>query len=590
MKRNFIQLLVITSAFCTASLLAQIPSLTWVKKVGGKYDDRILDVKIDSQKNVIMVGQTKDTVDYDPGPGVSKQVTLSGGFVWKLDSMGNFIWAKTFNGTNYISPNSLQLDNANNVYIGGGFSGVADFDPGASTFIMTSGGAVPKGDIFAVKLTSAGNFVWAKSMGSIGNDNAFTINLDNSNNIYLNGLFQDTVDFDPGVGTYTIASGYNPNSISSHSFYMKLDNNGNFLWAGALNGTAKSCVRASAIDANNNVYFTGDYAGITDFDMTAGTYTLNGTAQSSAFISKYSATGTLKWVRSSTYLSGPNGEGDDIALDKLGNIFVVGTAGLTINFSLSSNTYSTVLGGNDAFITKFDTAGNYQWLKGYGAYGTGDYMGSIVTDKYNDLYITGSFGLGNGNNDFDPDAVGTYSLPHFTAVSATEGYMLKLDNAGNFKWAFMNSMTTPTITQQQIIQYAGTVDNNGNVYCIGGFNGPADWNPSAGTFTFTTLTNQPWDADGYIQKLSQGIFTAMKPLANPFENASVFPNPTSGRFNIVTKTNSTILVTDIFGREIISENIDAGRNSIDLSSQASGIYFVKAISENGQEVFKLIKE
>ena len=99
----------------------------------------------------------------------------------------------------------LTLDTSDNVYSTGYFRGAADFDPGdMTTEIMNS--IAGSQDIFVSKLDTSGDFVWAKSMGGALNDNGYGISVDTSGNAHITGYFQGTVDFDPGIGTFNLAS------------------------------------------------------------------------------------------------------------------------------------------------------------------------------------------------------------------------------------------------------------------------------------------------------------------------------------------------------------------------------------------------
>ena len=63
-------------------------------------------------------------------------------------------------------------------------------------------------------------------LGGTGIDSGYSITVDGSGNVYTTGSFQDSVDFDPGVGTYNLSS-----NGSNDIFVQKMDESGNFLWA-----------------------------------------------------------------------------------------------------------------------------------------------------------------------------------------------------------------------------------------------------------------------------------------------------------------------------------------------------------------------
>ncbi len=95
-----------------------------------------------------------------------------------------------------------MVDQIGNVYTTGMFVSTVDFDPGPSTFNLTSAG---DRDVFVNKLDSAGNFVWAGQLGGSSEDFGIGIAVAGGK-IYTTGYFSGTADFDPGAGTHTLTS------------------------------------------------------------------------------------------------------------------------------------------------------------------------------------------------------------------------------------------------------------------------------------------------------------------------------------------------------------------------------------------------
>ena len=111
-------------------------------------------------------------------------------FVAKMDPNGTFKWVKTFKATDGERDNRIAIDDSANIYVCGGFwgSGV-NFD---GSTVSTKGGM----DIFVVKYDSAGNRKWVKTTGGILDDRANSITVDKYNQIYVTGEFRDNVSFD----------------------------------------------------------------------------------------------------------------------------------------------------------------------------------------------------------------------------------------------------------------------------------------------------------------------------------------------------------------------------------------------------------
>ncbi len=230
-------------------------NFVWAKTIGGTDDDEGRSITIDSYDNVYTTGTFNGTSDFNPNSSGSYNLT-SGGyedvFISKLNSMGNFIWARAFSGTYPEIGWSLAVDGSGNVYTTGGFYGTTDFDPDSTANYNLTSFLIGYWDIFIAKLDSSGNFVWAKRMGGTEDDLGISIAIDASGNVYTLGRFDGTVDFNPGPGTYNLTS-----VGTADIFISKLNNSGNFVWAKAFGGTGWDIGKSISLDANNNIYVTG---------------------------------------------------------------------------------------------------------------------------------------------------------------------------------------------------------------------------------------------------------------------------------------------------------------------------------------------
>lgn len=516
-------------------------NLQWAKSVGSTSSERARSIVLDASKNSYITGEFSGTVDFDPGPGVYNLTAGSGighVFIQKLDSMGNFVWAKSFGGI-YVSPLGLciKLDGSGNMYISGVFQTTMDMDPGAGVFNVTSNGAT---DTFILKLDALGNFVWGKSVGGIGFDNGSNVNVDPTGNVYVSGGFQDVVDFDPGPGTYTLsATGtYSTAPGDQHAYILKLDAAGNFLWAQTIanGGGGYTPIRSTAIDASGNVYACGNFSGTADFDMGPGTYTLtscSGGGQSSTFVTKLSSNGNFNWAIASRITTS---QGNGITLDPLGNAYVTGQYASNIDFGPGTPTL-TSNGSYDTFILKVDASGNVVWAKSVGGASGYEEGFAITADAAGNSYTTGYF---SDVSDFDPGA-GIYNLS--TAASAQNAFILKLNSAGDFVWA--NSIASNVNEWGYDIK----TDNQNNVYSCGYYQGTADFDPSAATYNLTSngLT------DFYVQKLSQNVCSNMALSVSSASNISCTANGQA----IVSVTNGNPAYTYTWTSSPVSHTTSA---------------------------------
>ena len=137
------------------SKLNSAGELVWVKKFGSTAADQGRAIAVDTLGNVYTTGSFSGTVDFDPGAGTSNLFSGQDAvFVLKLNSAGEFVWAKQFNEswTSVAYGYSIAVDSLGNVYTTGIFRGTVDFDPGAGASNLTSAGATGNVDAFVSKL------------------------------------------------------------------------------------------------------------------------------------------------------------------------------------------------------------------------------------------------------------------------------------------------------------------------------------------------------------------------------------------------------------------------------------------------------
>lgn len=366
-------------------------NLEWAKQIGGNFVDEGKSITIDTFGNVIITGVFWETVDFDPSSNVYN-LTSAGGWdvcVVKLDTSGNFLWAKQMGGNQNDYGQHITVDADGNIYSIGYFDGIGDFDPGNGVAILSSGGAL---DTFISKLDSAGNFLWAKQFSGFDNNLGSSIAVDSSGNIYTTGWFWETVDFDPGNSTFNLISDGN-NDI----FISKLDSSGNFVWAKKLGGSGFSYATAITVDALENVYSTGFFSESVDFDPNVNNVSLISNGGHDAFISKLDTSGNFLWAKQ---LGGTtNDSSRAIALDQSSNLYISGSFTGTADFDPGAEDYNlTALGGYDAFVNKLDSGGNFLWAAQFG--GIENSTGyDISVDPLDNVYTTGAF---SGIVDFDP--------------------------------------------------------------------------------------------------------------------------------------------------------------------------------------------
>jgi hypothetical protein len=459
----------------------------WAKRAGGTGADIGSDVAVDANGNTFISGEFWGTASFG-----TTTLTSQGDadmFVAKLDTNGNWQWAKRAGGTGHDYGQRIAMDATGNIYIIGGFFYIATF----GTTTLTSQGDE---DMFVVKLDTNGNWQWAKRAGGTSYDNGYCIAVDASENTFISGSFNGTASF----GTTTLTS-----QGDEDMFVAKLDTNGNWQWAKRAGGTSGDYGSGVAGDAGGNIYITGFFYGTATF----GSTTLTSQGMGDVFVAKLSTSGNWQWAKRAGGTS--DDEENDIVVDATGNIYITGCSAGTATFG---STTLTSQGHYDVFVAKLDTNGNWQWAKRAG--GTSDDSGfGIKADAGGNIYITGFF--------YDTASFGTTTL---TSQGNMDVFIAKLDTNGNWQWAKRAGGTSADCG------YSVAVDAGGNIYITGFFYGTAG-------FDSITLTSQGM-GDVFVAKLSEGS-------VNHNPNIPRTPSgPTSGRTgaSYIYKTNATDPDTD----------------------------------------------
>jgi hypothetical protein len=134
-------------------------SFLWVKTWGGGDSDEAHGVAVGPDGSVLVTGNFKGKVDFDPGWDTSEidSFALSrDAFLSKFDSSGAFVFVRTWGGW-YDEDNGekVAVDGAGNSFLTGRFRDWIDFDPGPG---MDYRGLDGGGNVFLVRLNPDGNW------------------------------------------------------------------------------------------------------------------------------------------------------------------------------------------------------------------------------------------------------------------------------------------------------------------------------------------------------------------------------------------------------------------------------------------------
>lgn len=486
-----------TSGFSDAYILKFDTSgnLLWHKQLGGTSNESLTSIDSDSDGNIYILGSFGNTITLG-GTVLTGEGVAGSQFFAKLNSNGDYLWAKKNSGTNEnFKLYDIKADDFGNVFLTGySKSPTLTFD-NVIMSIDSNDSTASSNRVFLTKFDTNGNCLWGKiatlgesgSMGSIPT----SVSPDNNGGAAICGYFGvTTLSFDAITLTKT-------NSFPTYSnmFVVKFDDSGNAIWAhntGTIyqNNTAANAVE---IDSAGNVYVGGFFPNSISF----GTTVLLSTLGTQFFLAKFTENGILDWARS----SGPStnvgfSNLNSITTDQQNNVYIAGlTYASTIQFGSSVQLSNWGTAGG-LFVTKYSTTGDAIWAKGLGDINQGNNFIDIDCKAENDLYVAGSFNSATatigttvltksasnsdlfltrlyapplGLDDFETNSISVYPNPVHDVVNFTnlkKNYLYNLYNiVGKSvqQGFFSNEQETLSLTNLEAGLYLMTLtDSDGN--------------------------------------------------------------------------------------------------------------------------------
>ena len=310
----------------------------WAKTAGGSYWDDIYSVTADVFGHIYLAGYF-ESESIKMGAITKTNSTTCHGYgdmlIAKYDTTGNILWVKSMGGDRDDMPNSISTDASGNIYLTGYYRS-SSITFGTYTLTNVSSGNNIY-DMFLVKFDPDGIALWAQNIGGSRNDYAYSLNVDNSGNVYMAGSFNSPTMM---IGSIVL-NHVNNNDV----FFAKFNSAGICLWAKSVGGNGDDIAYSVSTDASGNAYLAGTF---NSFGIIFDEDTLYNTGAYDIFLVKYNSAGIVEWAKSA---GGSNlDEAWYIASDAYGNLYLAGDFS-----SLKSGFDSTHIansGGFDMFLAK----------------------------------------------------------------------------------------------------------------------------------------------------------------------------------------------------------------------------------------------
>jgi hypothetical protein len=519
------------------NLFSQQPVWDWGKGAGGAGNDFANDIATTPSGDSYAVGSMSATATF--GPHIISSYAGPDIFVAKYDNTGNCLWARNAGSldTQDLGGDggySVGVDAAGNCYVTGIIKGTATF--GSITI-----GTGSMRNIFLAKYDPNGNVIWAKCpSGGTWNNYAKAITVDATGNSYITGfLGGGSVTF----GAFTLSG--------SGGFVVKYSTGGTVLYATKIGSNGGLDFFGIAHDNFGNVYATG-YLQSSE-TIGSQTFTSNGTMD--AALIKLDPSGNFQWLQHNKPSAGHSTYGSSVCCDQNGDAYICGKFDNTTIFGNDTLVMSGMGNTEDAYLAKYNAAGNLQWAVQTDVIGFSSLKLAFydITSNGTSVYVTGVFS--------DDVMLGSVLL---TNNSGENTFVAEYDLNGNCVFALPSTGQNP-----RALGFGISVDAANSVYITG---------ISQGEVVFgndTAMTNAVVSL--FIAKINQSANSVLESTTDEKEFNCFYQTDAD---QIVLNINTTIFsenkieftVLDITGRVLIQLPIINSTTKIPIGNFPPGIY------------------
>ncbi len=285
----------------------------WTRKINGELNRQITDLALDQSGNIYVTGMASGWLSFGD---IKINADQRNPFVAKMDSDGNWLWARVAHCEGVASSRGIVVDSQGNSYISGHFVreltlGEIILDPGDPIFRT-----------FLAKLDQNGNWAWAANNEGTGTSEARGIALDGDEHVYVTGTFAGDVIF----GSHELHTAH---GMNNNIFIAKTDSSGNWLWVEKAGAEGRNFGLDVFVSEESNVFLTGFFQ---HNNSTFGQFSLDAAgARETIFAAKLDEHGNWLWAdRAGGTLD--NNHGISVIADRNENIYLTGRAGRNASF------------------------------------------------------------------------------------------------------------------------------------------------------------------------------------------------------------------------------------------------------------------
>lgn len=582
-------------------------NLIWATYYGGSGKEHSAQIKTDKAGNIYILGYTESDTGIVSSSAYLSDFLVSSYYLAKFNPLGERIWSTYLglsdsvylNGNNYIGYHfignslsyQLDIDSTGNVYAGFITANQKEIGtPGTHKQFKNEIGITPYPggwiyhffDIALVKYDSSGTKLWGTYYGGGKDELLSNIYCSQDGFIYLTGWTAS----DTGIAT---TGAYRSSLTYSRSnFLAKFDQNGHRIWATYFGAPTELFVKGLTGDKKGNIYLSVHTKSM-DSVSTSGVYQEELKGDYDIFIMKFNSLGFRVW---GTYLGGEGSDIVDLSAGFWGytataNSLIYNNGALYLSGSTNDTTgwdtecgYATEF-ANNGFFAKMDTSGQLIWASHYES-PIYDIALSPQFDGKNELYFVGETELN------DIATSGAYQQTKITNKAGVVGKMIEEYPCGSvvLDLDYHSGMIK---TNSGYSQYYWV--HNGDTIANGVDTQLSITDTSGYYYVFVEKCNCIYRSDTFDFSP-----TSIHDLPSS-QKLNIYPNPSKDKLvidiGIKLSDPVAIYISDLTGRTVMeSKRYHPTGTKITLSfaNLASGLYFVKIQSKQGNFIGKFVKE
>ncbi|WP_347373844.1 T9SS type A sorting domain-containing protein [Aequorivita sp. Q41] len=514
--------------FSVFSIYAQDPNILWQRTIGGSLVEYFNDLKQTPDGGYILGGASLSDITGDKTEASNGYIDM---WIIKIDVNGEIEWQNSIGGIGFDDIHSLELTPDGGYILAGESSSNISGDKTENSRGLD--------DFWIVKLDAAGNVEWDKTIGGSDSDSFPQIKVINDG-YYICGDSWSNISGDK-----------TENAIGEDDYWLlKLDVSGNIVWQKTIGGSSFDSFASMTLTSDGG-FILGGYSE----SNISGDKTENSKGEYDYWIVKLNSSGTIEWDKT---IGGSQ-------TDVLNSIIQTSDNGFLLSgrssSDISGDKTENSLGGSDYWIIKLNSSGTIEWQNTIGGNDIDQaYSANQTTDGG---YILGGFSRSDISGDKSENGQGNFDC-----------WLVKINNVGIIEWQ-------NTIGGSEIDGITSVIQSSDGSYILGG--------NSSSNISGDKTENSRGDQDYWIIKHASTLGLEK----NTFNKAiTLYPNPAKNTLQLNTQDNTInqVNIYTMMGSKVLQLDINTVSPTVDVSSLASGVYYVQVYSGKNIALNKFIKE